>query len=186
MSGCSSVVEHNLAKVGVEGSNPFARSKFSKDHSTLTDCPGSSPCSAVCSGSTGAARSVSLIFSLFGILVCFVLLAGCQTNEEYQARLNADLDARLSAFNGATIADFIARTGMVPSSAYAVADGRVFVFQTAPVFITLPATNITPAVTRSAQCQLLVQTVPNGSGGTADNWKIVGTQRSGGCNNLPI
>ncbi len=25
-SGCSSGVEHNLAKVGVEGSNPFARS----------------------------------------------------------------------------------------------------------------------------------------------------------------
>jgi hypothetical protein len=24
--GCSSEVEHNLAKVGVEGSNPFARS----------------------------------------------------------------------------------------------------------------------------------------------------------------
>jgi hypothetical protein len=29
LSGCSSGVEHNLAKVGVEGSNPFARSKFS-------------------------------------------------------------------------------------------------------------------------------------------------------------
>ncbi|CUX63777.1 hypothetical protein AGR13a_Lc90098 [Agrobacterium genomosp. 13 str. CFBP 6927] len=28
LSGCSSGVEHNLAKVGVEGSNPFARSKF--------------------------------------------------------------------------------------------------------------------------------------------------------------
>jgi hypothetical protein len=27
--GCSSVVEHDLAKVGVEGSNPFARSKIS-------------------------------------------------------------------------------------------------------------------------------------------------------------
>ena len=27
-SGRSSGVEHNLAKVGVEGSNPFARSKF--------------------------------------------------------------------------------------------------------------------------------------------------------------
>ena len=26
--GCSSGVEHNLAKVGVEGSNPFARSRF--------------------------------------------------------------------------------------------------------------------------------------------------------------
>src|SRR5579862_959818 len=28
--GCSSGVEHNLAKVGVEGSNPFARSKDNK------------------------------------------------------------------------------------------------------------------------------------------------------------
>jgi hypothetical protein len=27
--GRSSGVEHNLAKVGVEGSNPFARSRFS-------------------------------------------------------------------------------------------------------------------------------------------------------------
>jgi hypothetical protein len=27
-SGRSSVVEHDLAKVGVEGSNPFARSSF--------------------------------------------------------------------------------------------------------------------------------------------------------------
>src|ERR1700750_519567 len=26
--GCSSVVEHDLAKVGVEGSNPFARSRI--------------------------------------------------------------------------------------------------------------------------------------------------------------
>ena len=32
-SGRSSGVEHNLAKVGVEGSNPFARSRFSKDFS---------------------------------------------------------------------------------------------------------------------------------------------------------
>src|SRR5579862_5195383 len=29
--GCSSGVEHNLAKVGVEGSNPFARSNDFKD-----------------------------------------------------------------------------------------------------------------------------------------------------------
>jgi hypothetical protein len=26
--GCSSVVEHDLAKVGVEGSSPFARSRY--------------------------------------------------------------------------------------------------------------------------------------------------------------
>jgi hypothetical protein len=30
-SGRSSGVEHNLAKVGVEGSNPFARSSISAD-----------------------------------------------------------------------------------------------------------------------------------------------------------
>ena len=29
--GRSSGVEHNLAKVGVEGSNPFARSRFSQE-----------------------------------------------------------------------------------------------------------------------------------------------------------
>ena len=34
MSGCSSGVEHNLAKVGVEGSNPFARSSFSQPTKT--------------------------------------------------------------------------------------------------------------------------------------------------------
>src|SRR5208282_4482701 len=33
--GCSSGVEHNLAKVGVEGSNPFARSKFPQGSQAL-------------------------------------------------------------------------------------------------------------------------------------------------------
>jgi hypothetical protein len=33
--GCSSGVEHNLAKVGVEGSNPFARSKFPQGNKWL-------------------------------------------------------------------------------------------------------------------------------------------------------
>src|SRR6476620_10925565 len=33
--GCSSGVEHNLAKVGVVGSNPIARSKFSLQFSDL-------------------------------------------------------------------------------------------------------------------------------------------------------
>src|SRR3546814_6258768 len=34
-SGRSSGVEHNLAKVGVEGSNPFARSSFSRKTNSL-------------------------------------------------------------------------------------------------------------------------------------------------------
>jgi hypothetical protein len=36
-SGRSSGVEHNLAKVGVEGSNPFARSKFCDAWSLTTN-----------------------------------------------------------------------------------------------------------------------------------------------------
>ncbi len=41
-SGCSSGVEHNLAKVGVEGSNPFARSSFSDQLQVSRSrlCPG--------------------------------------------------------------------------------------------------------------------------------------------------
>src|SRR5580704_15117875 len=34
--GCSSGVEHNLAKVGVGGSNPLARSKLSSANQSLT------------------------------------------------------------------------------------------------------------------------------------------------------
>jgi hypothetical protein len=57
--GCSSGVEHNLAKVGVEGSNPFARSK-------TTDITGSSlpkrpkPLSADLRGSMGEATGGKL------------------------------------------------------------------------------------------------------------------------------
>ena len=36
-SGRSSVVEHDLAKVGVEGSNPFARSRFFKQNVFFAD-----------------------------------------------------------------------------------------------------------------------------------------------------
>jgi hypothetical protein len=113
-------------------------------------------------------------------------LSSCQTTEQYEAAVNADLDARLAAYNGATMAEFQTRTGMLPQDAYPIDGGRVFVFRTAPVYSTLPATNFTPAVTRSAQCQLLVKTVLDGRTGSADSWKIVGTQRSGACFNLAV
>ncbi|WP_313606333.1 hypothetical protein [Rhizobium sp.] len=122
----------------------------------------------------------------FAAILMTSVLAGCQTNEQHQARVNADLDARLLSYNGATIAEFIARTGMVPSSAYAAGDGRVFAFQTAPVFVTLPATNVTPAVTRSSQCQLLVKATPNGHGATPGDWTITDVKRSGACMHAPI
>jgi hypothetical protein len=37
--GCSSGVEHDLAKVGVEGSNPFARSNKFNDLAGKPVCP---------------------------------------------------------------------------------------------------------------------------------------------------
>lgn len=125
-------------------------------------------------------------FAVPGLVAALSALAGCQTTEQHQADVNASLDARLSAYHGSTIAVFTARTGMLPIDAYEVSGGRVFVFRTDPVYVTLPATHVTPAVTRSAQCQLLIRAEPNGVDGTADSWRIVGTQRSGGCNNLPV
>lgn len=113
-------------------------------------------------------------------------LAGCQTGSDYQADIDMSLNNRLEAYNGKSMAEFMGNTGLLPVSTYDVSDGRVFVFRSDPIYMTLPATNSTPAITRSAQCQLLIRAVPNGEGRGADNWKIVGTQRSGPCNNLPV
>jgi len=113
-------------------------------------------------------------------------LFGCQSGAEYQADMNASLNARLEAYNGKSMAEFMGRTGMLPLSTYDVSEGRVFVFRTDPVYMSLPATHVTPAVTRSAQCQLLIRAVPVGTGQGADSWKIMGTERTGPCNNLPV
>ncbi|QWW67952.1 hypothetical protein [Rhizobium sp. WYJ-E13] len=118
---------------------------------------------------------------LFGLLT----LSGCQTAAEHQAQIDAMLDGRLAQYNGQSISQFMTGTGMTPEDAYPVSDGRVFVFRTAPVYMTLPATNVTPAITRSAQCQLLVRTTNDSKASGADAWIVRGTQRSGACNNLP-
>ncbi|ACI57405.1 hypothetical protein Rleg2_4143 [Rhizobium leguminosarum bv. trifolii WSM2304] len=112
-------------------------------------------------------------------------LAGCQSGAEHQAQIDAMLDGRLAQYNGRPISEFMAATGMTPVDAYPVSEGRVFIFKTAPVYMTLPATNVTPAVTRAAQCQLLVRTTNESKSSGADAWIVRGTERSGACNNLP-
>jgi len=119
------------------------------------------------------------------LLLGLLTLSGCQTGAEHQAQIDAMLDGRLAQYNGRPISQFMTTTGMTPEDAYSVSDGRVFVFRTAPVYMTLPATNVTPAVTRSAQCQLLVRTTNESKAPSADAWIIRGTERSGACNNLP-
>jgi hypothetical protein len=123
---------------------------------------------------------------MFVTSVVALSLAGCQTGVEYQAGIDASLNARLEAYNGRSVAEFMGRTGLLPISTYDVSEGRIFVFRTDPVYLTLPATNVTPAVTRSGQCQLLIRAVPTERGQGADQWKIMGTQRTGPCNNLPV
>lgn len=84
------------------------------------------------------------------------------------------------------MAEFSARTGPLPSDAYPIAAGRVFVIEGPPIFVTLPATHITPAVTRGAACRLLVSTEQIGTTRTADDWRIGGIRHSGPCNNLAV
>src|SRR3954452_22993450 len=54
--GCSSVVEHDLAKVGVEGSSPFARSNFSHIGNDLAGPFGGRLSCAFNSGTFGGRR----------------------------------------------------------------------------------------------------------------------------------
>lgn len=115
-----------------------------------------------------------------------LVVTGCQTNAEYQAAVDHDLDARLARFNGSTISAFVAQTGLTPVGAYPVGSGRVFVIDGPPIHVTLAATHVTPAVTRTSACRLLVTTAHAGGGNTADDWEIVGIQRSGPCINLPV
>lgn len=114
------------------------------------------------------------------------ILASCQTTADYQAEVSRDLDARLATFRGSTMAEFSARTGLLPLNAYPIAAGRVFVIEGPPIFLTLPATSVTPAVTRGAACRLLVSTEQVGTTRTADDWKIAEIRHSGPCNNLPL
>jgi hypothetical protein len=56
-------------------------------------------------------------------------LVGCQTGQQYQADVNASLHARLSAYDGTTMAGFTARTGLLPDDYYPVGADRVFVIR---------------------------------------------------------
>ncbi|WP_018240571.1 hypothetical protein [Ensifer sp. BR816] len=120
------------------------------------------------------------------VLTVAFVLAGCQTNAEHQAAVEQDLDVRLARLNGYTMTQFIAQTGMTPVNAYPVGSGRVFVVDGPPVYVTLFATHVMPAVTRSSACRLLVATAHAGGGSSTDDWEIIGIQRSGPCNNLRV
>lgn len=117
----------------------------------------------------------------FVVIAAGLLCTGCQSNEEYQASIDRDLDSRLERFNGSTMAAFSAQTGLLPTNAYPIAKGRVFVVDGPPVYVTLPATHVTPAVTRSSACRLLITTSQAGKTRTAEDWVVIGIEHSGPC-----
>lgn len=101
----------------------------------------------------------------------------CQTNEKYHASIDRDLDSRLDRSNGSTMAAFGAQTGLLPTNAYSIGNGRVFVIDGPPAYVTLPATH----VTRSSAFRLLITTIQIRKTKTADDRKTVGHQHSGPC-----
>lgn len=122
--------------------------------------------------------------SIFAAVAAGLVASACHTSEQYQASAARDRDARLASFNGSSMAAFSAQTGLLPTNAYPITNGRVFVVDGPTIFVTLPATHVTPAVTRSSVCRLLITTAQVGKTGTADDWEILGTQRSGRCSSV--
>jgi hypothetical protein len=98
-------------------------------------------------------------------LVCLVVVAGCNGREQ----IYAQEDARFNSFLGLTMAEFMQKTHVVPSNAYPVGGGRMFV-----------ADKRNP-LNPNFGCSMLITTEANGAGSTAEGWTITAISRDGGC-----
>lgn len=115
---------------------------------------------------------------IFGFLA---LLAGCSTTAEQRELAE---DQRFRSFNGLTMAEFSAQTGLFPSDFTETASGRVFEVSGPEIVVTQPPVYGAPAVSVDATCRMRVSTVQIGRSGTAEDWKIVSIARRGGCGNI--
>ncbi|WP_187972474.1 hypothetical protein [Aquibium microcysteis] len=93
-------------------------------------------------------------------------------------------DARFRSFNGLTMAEFSAQTGLFPTDFMPTAGGRVFVVSGPPIQVFQPSVYGAPAVAVDATCRMMVETTQTGASGVADDWQIVSISRSGGCANI--
>jgi hypothetical protein len=109
------------------------------------------------------------------------LLAGCSTAREQREMAE---DQRFRSFNGLTMAEFSAQTGLFPSDFMPTSDGRVFIVAGPQIQVIQPPVYGAPAVAVDATCRMMVKTVPIGSSGGADDWRIVSIARSGGCGGI--
>ncbi len=112
-------------------------------------------------------------------MIALTLLAGCQTATQVQEAEEAGMRSVV----GLTVAEFSARTGLVPSDFYPTGSGRVFVVLGRSVTLVTPGSYGAPTVANTQTCRILLSTMPAGDGGTAENWRIVGVNYSGPCAN---
>src|SRR4051812_28866975 len=87
-----------------------------------------------------------------------LFLASCQTGAEYQANLDADRAARLRAWTGRTMAEFMRDTGMTPSNSYDTSAGRTFIVD-GPAYTLAMA----PGIVRTFGCRIQLETASVGN-----------------------
>ena len=123
---------------------------------------------------------------IVGVVLLALSLGACQTGDEYHAGREADLSNRLSAYSGVNMAEFMSRTGLLPRDYFLVDEDRVFVFDGDPITMVVPGSAGAPTIARTNACRLLVRARYEGRSGSASDWIITGTSRTGACLNLPV
>jgi hypothetical protein len=126
-------------------------------------------------------RETGTMRNAYPSVFVFLLLAGCQTGAEYQAKVDADRAARLQTWIGRTMADFMRDTGMTPSTTYDTSAGRVFLVDGPAVTLALAPAYGSPGVARSFACRIQLETVATGQTSGADVWRIVAVSSTGPC-----
>lgn len=112
-------------------------------------------------------------------LVLLLALVGCQTGAEYQAQQ----EEHLRNVIGLTMAEFMQRTGLVPSTMFETATGRTFIVEGRSVTLVTQGSYGAPTVANTQTCRIQLQTSQSGSRSGPDAWRIVDVNWTGPCSN---
>jgi hypothetical protein len=115
----------------------------------------------------------------YALIASSLLLAGCQTAADVQA----SEDLQMRKVIGLTMAQFTARTGLVPRDMMPTATGRTFVVEGRTVTLVTPGAYGAPTVAASQTCRILLDTFRIADQVSADSWAIKDVTWSGPCAN---
>lgn len=91
-----------------------------------------------------------------------------------------DRPARLKPYIGRSVAEFSRDTGLVPSTSYDTAQGRVFVVNGPVIAVPVPSST-SPSIVTAGGCRMQIETTATNPRGTADDWRIVSIDAHGPC-----